>query len=160
MGLVRLHLMELAGDGQMAPTGRVVAFANSIIFQASGGLFKQIAGVNLAWHEVTFSLPTGADYAALKDKMVEAVTRVIADYREDIVRQTREIQKAASCLRDWRSAAFGAAALLGVQRRCDRALPGAAVARCRNRRARLARAAERHLGAHQRCGLTGPANQR
>jgi small-conductance mechanosensitive channel len=96
MGLVRLHLMELSGEGPMAPTGRVVAFANSIIFQSSGGLFKQIAGVNLAWHEVTFSLPTGADYAALKDKMVEAVTRVIADYREDIVRQTREIQKAAS----------------------------------------------------------------
>ena len=96
MGLVRLHLMEVSGDGQMAPTGRVVAFANSIIFQASGGLFKQIPGVNLAWHEVTFSLPAGSDYAALKDKMVEAVTRVIADYREDIVRQTREIQRAAS----------------------------------------------------------------
>ena len=96
MGLVRLHLMELSGDGQMGPTGRVVAFANSIIFQASGGLFKQIPGVNLAWHEVTFSLPSGADYAALKDKMVEAVTRVIADYQDDIVRQTREIQKAAS----------------------------------------------------------------
>jgi H(+)-transporting ATP synthase subunit D len=96
MGLVRVHLMELAGEGQMAPTGRVVAFANSIIFQASGGLFKQIPGVNLAWHEVTFSLPTGSDYAALKDKMVEAVTKVIADYKDDIVRQTREIQKAAS----------------------------------------------------------------
>jgi small-conductance mechanosensitive channel len=96
MGLVRLHLMEVSGAGQMAPTGRVVAFANSIIFQSSGGLFKQIPGVNLAWHEVTFSLPSGADYAALKDRMVEAVTRVIADYREDIVRQTREIQKAAS----------------------------------------------------------------
>ena len=96
MGLVRLHLMELSGDGQMSPTGRVVAFANSIIFQASGGLFKQIPGVDLAWHEVTFSLPTGADYAALKDAMAQAVTRVIADYREDIVRQTREIQKAAS----------------------------------------------------------------
>jgi small-conductance mechanosensitive channel len=96
MGLVRVHLMELSGEGQMAPTGRVVAFANSIIFQASGGLFKQIPGVNLAWHEVTFNLPNGADYAALKDEMVQAVTRVIADYREDIVRQTREIQKAAS----------------------------------------------------------------
>ena len=96
MGLVRLHLMELSGDGQMSPTGRVVAFANSIIFQASGGLFKQIPGVDLAWHEVTFSLPTGADYAALKDAMAQAVTRVIADYHEDIVRQTREIQKAAS----------------------------------------------------------------
>jgi small-conductance mechanosensitive channel len=96
MGLVRVHLMELSGEGQMSPTGRVVAFANSIIFQSSGGLFKQIPGVNLAWHEVTFNLPTGADFAALKDEMVQAVTRVTADYREDIVRQTREIHKAAS----------------------------------------------------------------
>ncbi|HEV8331617.1 MAG TPA: mechanosensitive ion channel domain-containing protein [Steroidobacteraceae bacterium] len=96
MGLVRVHLMELSGEGQLAPTGRVVAFANSIIFQSSGGLFKQIPGVNLAWHEVTFNLPTGADYGALKDEMVKAVTRVIEDYREDMVRQTREIQKAAS----------------------------------------------------------------
>ncbi len=96
MGLVRLHLMELSGEGPMAPTGRVVAFANSIIFQSSGGLFKQIPGVNLAWHEITFSLPTGADYAALKDKMVEAVTRVLADYRDDMVRATRAIEKAAA----------------------------------------------------------------
>jgi small-conductance mechanosensitive channel len=96
MGLVRVHLMELSGEGQMAPTGRVVAFANSIIFQSSGGLFKQIPGVNLAWHEVTFNLPTGADYGTLKDEMVKAVIRVIGDYREDMVRQTREIQKAAS----------------------------------------------------------------
>jgi small-conductance mechanosensitive channel len=96
MGLVRMHLMELSGDGTMAPTGRVVAFANSIIFGASGGLFKQIPGVDLAWHEVTFSLPTGADYGALKDEMAQAVTRVIDDYLEDIKRQTREIQKAAS----------------------------------------------------------------
>jgi small-conductance mechanosensitive channel len=96
MGLVRLHLMEVSGEPPMSPTGRVVAFANSIIFQASGGLFKQIPGVNLAWHEITVSLPTGADYASLKDKLVEATKSVIEDYREDIVRQTQEIQKAAS----------------------------------------------------------------
>jgi small-conductance mechanosensitive channel len=96
MGLVRLHLMELSGQPTLSPTGRVVAFANSIIFQASGGLFKQTPGVNLAWHEITVGLPAGADYAVLKDRLVQAVTNVIKDYREDIVRQTREIQKAAS----------------------------------------------------------------
>jgi small-conductance mechanosensitive channel len=95
MGLVRMHLMELSGQPAMSATGRVVAFANSIIFQASGGLFKQIPGVNLAWHEITLSLPSGADYAALKDKLLDAVTRVIDVYREDIARQTLEIQKAA-----------------------------------------------------------------
>jgi small-conductance mechanosensitive channel len=96
MGLVRLHLMEMSGAGPMSPTGRVVAFANSIIFQASGGLFKQIPGVNLAWHEITASLPTGSDHSAMKDKLVEAVKSVIKDYRDDIVRQTQTIQNAAS----------------------------------------------------------------
>jgi small-conductance mechanosensitive channel len=96
LGLVRLHLMELSGQGSMSPTGRVVAFANSIIFQASGGLFKQIPGVNLAWHEITLGLPQGADYAALKDKLAAAVMNVIKDYIADIERQTQAIQKAAS----------------------------------------------------------------
>jgi small-conductance mechanosensitive channel len=93
LGLVRLHLMELSGQG---PTGRVVAFANSIIFQASGGLFKQIPGINLAWHEITATLPTSADYATLKTKLFEAVSNVLKDYREDILRQTQEIQRTAT----------------------------------------------------------------
>ena len=45
MGLVRLHLMELSGAGPMSPTGRVVAFANSIIFQASGGGLWSVKGL-------------------------------------------------------------------------------------------------------------------
>jgi small-conductance mechanosensitive channel len=96
LGLVRLHLMELSGQGAMSPTGRVIAFANSIIFQASGGLFKQIPGVDLAWHEMSLQLPGGADYAQMKDRLVAAVANVLKDYREDILRQTREIQKAAA----------------------------------------------------------------
>lgn len=96
LGLVRMHLMELSGRGLMSPTGRVVAFANSIIFQASGGLFKQIPGVNLAWNEITLALPPAADYAALKDELTGAVTNVIKDYREEIVRQSHAIQKASS----------------------------------------------------------------
>ena len=96
LGLVRLHLMELSGEGSPSPTGRVVAFANSIIFQGSGGLFKQIPGINLAWHEITLSLPAGSDYATTKIKLVEAVNHVTKEYRDDIVRQTKEMQKAAS----------------------------------------------------------------
>jgi small-conductance mechanosensitive channel len=95
LGLVRLHLMELSPQG-MTPTGRVVAFANSIIFQASGGLFKQIPGVNFAWHEITLSLPAGADYTALKDKLTATVGAIVADYRDEIMRQAQAIQRAAS----------------------------------------------------------------
>src|SRR5689334_8322084 len=93
LGLVRMHLMELSTQGPLGATGRVVAFANSIVFQASGGLFKQISGVNFAWHEATLTLPDNADYAALKEKLLAAVNSVVKQYHDEIVRQTREIQR-------------------------------------------------------------------
>lgn len=37
LGLVRMHLMELNSQGPLGPTGRVVAFANLVVFQTSGG---------------------------------------------------------------------------------------------------------------------------
>jgi small-conductance mechanosensitive channel len=96
LGLVRLHLMELGGHGLLGPTGRVVAFANSIVFQVSSGLFKQIHGVNFVWREITLSLPAGIDYAATKKKLAAAVSNVLKDDREEIVRQTQEIQRATA----------------------------------------------------------------
>jgi small-conductance mechanosensitive channel len=93
IGLVRMHLMELNTQGPLGPTGRVVAFANLIVFQASGGLFKQIPGVNLSWHEMTLTLPAVDDYAALKEKLLAAVGNVAGEYREEILRQTREIER-------------------------------------------------------------------
>ena len=96
LGLVRLHLMELGGHGLPGPTGRVVAFANSIVFQVSSGLFKQIHGVNFVWREITLSLPAGIDYVGTKKKLVVAVSHVLMEDREEILRQTREIQRATS----------------------------------------------------------------
>lgn len=96
LGLVRLHLMELGGHGLSGPTGRVVAFANSIVFQVSSGLFKQIHGVNFIWREIVLNLPQGIDYAAAKERLIAAVTDAVKDYREEIVRQTKEIQRATA----------------------------------------------------------------
>jgi hypothetical protein len=96
IGLVRMHLMELHTNGPLGPTGRVVAFANLIVFQASGGLFKQIPGVNIAWHEITMSLPRVADYAALKQQLLTAVGDVVNEYRDEIVRQTKEIERSTA----------------------------------------------------------------
>jgi small-conductance mechanosensitive channel len=93
LGLVRMHLMELNQQGPLGPTGRVVAFANLIVFQTSGGLFKQIPGVNLSWHETTLTLPAVNDYAALKEKLLTAIKEVLSHYSEEIVRQTREIAR-------------------------------------------------------------------
>jgi small-conductance mechanosensitive channel len=96
LGLVRMHLMELGGHGSLGPTGRVVAFANSVVFQVSSGLFKQIHGVNLVWHDITLTLPAGIDYAATKEKLAAAVTDALKGDRDEIVRQTEEIQKATA----------------------------------------------------------------
>lgn len=96
LGLVRMHLMELNPDGPLGPTGRVVAFANSIVFQASGGLFKQIPGVNFTWHELTLSLPKGADFTALKNHLLATVSSIVQEYQDEIVRQTRQIEKSTA----------------------------------------------------------------
>ena len=96
LGLVRMYLMELGGKGTLGPTGRVVAFANSVAFQVSSGLFKQIPGVNFTWREVVLSLPAGTDYPAAKDRLTAAVTDALKDYRGEILRQTREIERTTS----------------------------------------------------------------
>lgn len=93
LGLVRLYLMELAGHGSFGPTGRVAAFPNSVVFQVSTGLFKQIPGVSFAWHDITLALPPGVDYQSTKEKLFAAASEALADYREEIQRQTRELQR-------------------------------------------------------------------
>ena len=90
LGLVRLHLRELNQQGPLGPTGRVVAFANLIVFQASGGLFKQLPDMNFSWHETTLTLPAVDDYGALKDKVLAAIRAVVNEYSEELLRQTRE----------------------------------------------------------------------
>ena len=94
LGLVRLHLMEIGP--QHGPTGRVVALANSVVFQASGGIFKQIHGVSLVWRESSLTLPPDADYAAIKERLLGAASRVLENYRDELERQTRELRKTSS----------------------------------------------------------------
>ena len=91
IGLVRLHLMELGGEDYI-PTGRVVAFSNSIVFQPTAGLFKQIPGTNFLWHEITLFLSPDSDYASVKDRLLKVVEAVLADYRDDLERQYRAMQ--------------------------------------------------------------------
>jgi hypothetical protein len=73
-----------------------VAYANSIVFQVSSGLFKQIPGIDIAWHEITVKLPPLPDYASIKEQLLAATTAALKDHQEEIVRQTREIQRTTS----------------------------------------------------------------
>jgi small-conductance mechanosensitive channel len=92
IGLVRLHLMELSG-GTGTPTGRVVAFSNSMVFQPTAGLFKQIPGTSLVWHEITITLSADSDYHMVEKRLLEVVEAVFADYRDDIERQRRQLER-------------------------------------------------------------------
>ena len=91
IGLVRIHLMELGGD-EYLPTGRVVAFANTIVFQPTAGLFKQIPGTNFLWHEITLKLAPETDYAAVKERLLRVVETVLGDYQEELERQNRAME--------------------------------------------------------------------
>jgi small-conductance mechanosensitive channel len=89
IGLVKLSLMELGGNGNdRQPTGRVVVFSNAIVFQPSGNFFKQIPGTNFVWNEVTLTLSPECDYRLAEKRLLEAVDEVFARYRESIQRQS------------------------------------------------------------------------
>jgi small-conductance mechanosensitive channel len=96
LGMVRMYLMEFAGRNSANPTGRVAAFPNSVVFQVSSGLFKQIPGVNFAWHDITLSLPAGVDDASIKEKLFAAATGALADFHDEIQRQTQELRRTTS----------------------------------------------------------------
>jgi small-conductance mechanosensitive channel len=98
IGLVRFHLMEL-GAGS-TPTGRVVAFSNSVVFQPASGLFKQIPGASFAWHQVTVTVPRDADFGAINKSLLGAVANVLRDYRDGIEDSYRQIEKTGILISD------------------------------------------------------------
>jgi small-conductance mechanosensitive channel len=92
IGLVRLYLMELAGTGvDFYPTGRIVVFSNSVLFQATTPLYKQIPGTEFVWHEVAVTLAPTGNYKLVQEKILAAVNAVWAKYREDLERQHRAV---------------------------------------------------------------------
>jgi small-conductance mechanosensitive channel len=93
IGLVRMHIVELGGAGDMQPTGRVVAFSNSIVFQPTAGVFKQIPGTNFIWHEVKLTLAAETDYASAKQRITQAVDQALEEYRENIEAQRQNMER-------------------------------------------------------------------
>ncbi len=91
---VRFYLMELAGsDVNLFPTGRIVVFSNSVLFQATTPLYKQIPGTDYTWHEVVLQCVPGADYKLLEEKLLAAVNSIYDRYRPDIERQHNELER-------------------------------------------------------------------
>ena len=94
IGLVRLYIMELAGTGvDLNPTGRIVVFSNSVLFQAGTPLFKQIPGTEYAWHELAVTLAPNGNYKLVQDKISSAVNSVYEKYRDRIEQQLGGVER-------------------------------------------------------------------
>jgi small-conductance mechanosensitive channel len=94
IGMVRMYLMELAGTGlDFYPTGRIVVFSNSVLFQTGTPLFKQIPGTDYAWHEVVVMITPDGNHKAAQEILVGAVTAVYSKYQKEIERQHAEIER-------------------------------------------------------------------
>lgn len=90
LGLVRIHLMEFQGPNNSQPSGRTVAFSNSIVFQPTSGVFKQIPGTDFIWHELRLMLAADADYHAARERITQAVEAALGGYR-DIMNAQRDL---------------------------------------------------------------------
>jgi len=100
IGLVRLHLLELGSGGTDAqPSGRVVAFSNSIVFQPTSGVFKQIPGTSFIWHEVSLTFSSESNYRMIQERIATAVDIALKDHRAEMERQMRHMEKTLSSIR-------------------------------------------------------------
>lgn len=90
IGLVRLHVMETGPDG--LPTGRVVVFSNAVVFTGPN-LFRPVPGTNFAWHQLKLTLATDTDHRLAEKRVLQAVSRVVDDYRSNIDRQHAEMSQ-------------------------------------------------------------------
>jgi len=101
VGLVRMYVMELAGTGlDFYPTGRIVAFSNSVLFQTGSPLFRQIPGTEYTWHEVVVKIAPNGNYKAIQEKLMAAVERVYGKYRAEIEQQHATIERRVDILVD------------------------------------------------------------
>jgi small-conductance mechanosensitive channel len=93
IGLFRLTMMELSNDDfGFQPTGRVVVFPNSVVFQPNGNFFKQLPGSSFMWNELRLTLAPDCDYRLAEKKILEVVNDVFAHYRDSVQREARRVE--------------------------------------------------------------------
>lgn len=93
IGLVRFYLMELAGSGiEVTPTGRIVVFPNSILFQTSP-LFKQVPGTEYTWREIGLPLHAESDAQLAEKELLALVNTLYEEYRPLLEKQHMGIEQ-------------------------------------------------------------------
>jgi small-conductance mechanosensitive channel len=93
IGLFRMTLIELTNDDfGFQPTGRVVVFPNSVVFQPNGNFYKQLPGTSFMWAELRLTLAPDCDYRLAEKRILEVVNDVFARYRDLVQRESRRVE--------------------------------------------------------------------
>lgn len=94
IGIVRFHLLELGSGGEDAqPSGRVVAFSNSIVFQPGSTVFRQIPGTSFVWHEISLTFSPEGNYRMIQERVTNAVNAALKDHSDELERQMRHMEQ-------------------------------------------------------------------
>jgi small-conductance mechanosensitive channel len=101
IGLVRIYMAELVEvDGELHPTGRIVVYSNSILFQPSA-LFKQLPGTEYVWHTVRLTLTADSDAQLAERKLKEAAAAVYQRYQASGSQSHEEFEMAVHSAIDY-----------------------------------------------------------
>jgi small-conductance mechanosensitive channel len=93
IGLFKLTMMELTNDANgRQPTGRIVIFPNSIVYQPNGNFFNQLPGAHYLWNELRLTLAPDCDYRLAEQRVMEVVGAVFGKYRDSIQRDYHNVE--------------------------------------------------------------------
>jgi small-conductance mechanosensitive channel len=94
IGLVRIYLAELtASGGEFHPTGRIVVYSNSVLFQPSA-MFKHMSETDYVWHTVRLVLTPESDVHLAESRIAKAVETAYQDYGQSIEKQHSDFERA------------------------------------------------------------------
>jgi small-conductance mechanosensitive channel len=93
ISMLRIFILEFTGkDADAQPTGRIVAFSNSVVFQLNAGLFKQVPGTSLVWREFSLTFAPENNYRSIEQRIFTAVDNAFSEYRTNVDRVRRRMQ--------------------------------------------------------------------
>jgi hypothetical protein len=75
-----------------------VAFSNSIVFQPTSGVFKQIPGTSFVWHEISLTFSPEGNYRMIQERVATAVDAALKDHREEIDQQMHQMERTVNSI--------------------------------------------------------------
>ena len=93
IGMLRFYMMETEkSDVGFLPTGRIVGFSNSVLFQPTP-FFRQTPGTNFVWNEIDISLAPTIDHDLAYKKLNVIVQKIYNKEQENIRLSEAAMQK-------------------------------------------------------------------